>query len=79
MLRYNLLEHGVSRSLSVVPSHMLLKHPGSVMRLCAKMSFLDSQKMRTGLERLFAHVVWSMTWQFCPMEKILRLERKVLI
>lgn len=79
MLCYSVFEHGVFRSPSVVPSHTPLKYPGSVMQRCAKMSFLDSRSMRSGLERLSGHVVWSMTWKFYRMEKRLRLERKVLI
>ena len=81
--RYSLPEHWASlffcRSPSVVLSHMLLKHPGYAMRLCAKTSFLDNRRMKRGLERSSGLVVWSMTWKFCPMAKKPRLERKVLI
>ena len=82
MLRCSLFGHGVlhfGRSPSVVLSHTHLKYPGSVMQLCAKMSFLDSKTMRSGLERSSVLVIWSMTWKFYQTEKRLRLERKVLI
>ena len=79
MLCYSLFEREIFRSPSVVPSHMPLKYPGSVMQLCARMFFLDRKTMSPGLERLSGHVVWSMIWKFYPMERRLRLERKVLI
>ena len=67
------------RSSWVVTSHTPPRYPGSVMQLYAKISFLDSKTMRSGLERSYEHVVWSRTWKFYQMEKKLRLERKVLI
>ena len=52
LLCYSLpvLEHGIFRSTLVVPSHMHLRFPGFVMRLCTKMSFSDSETMRSGIE-----------------------------
>ena len=76
-ITYQVFEHGIFRSTSVVPSHTPLKYHGSVIQLYAKMSSLVRKTMRSGLERSFGHVVWSMTWKFYQMVKKLRLERKV--
>ena len=77
LLCYSLpvLEHGIFRSTLVVPSHMLLRFPGFIMRLCVKMSFSGSETMRSDIEVIRA----------CNLEHDmedlpngeLRLERKI--